>query len=92
MSVLNDGLQYIMSNITGQSNLTYMANSIELLLPSAHQSPQSQWQIDRFSRSCTAHGRKSLYLRWALLSQKLPLPMGISGPHLIHDSMCPLEC
>jgi len=25
-----------------------------------------------FGRSCTAHGRKSLYLHWAILSRKLP--------------------
>jgi len=34
---------------------------IELVLVSAHPSPQPNWQIDQFSRFCTAHGRKSLH-------------------------------
>jgi len=32
---------------------------IEVVLPSAHPSPQPKWQIDRFSHFCTAHGRVS---------------------------------
>jgi len=39
----------------------HMANTIELVRPLAHPNPQSKRQIDRFSRFCTAHGRKSLY-------------------------------
>jgi len=53
------------------------ANTNELVLPSAHQGPQPKWQIDRFSRFCTPHGRKSLYFTVGALSQKLPLPWGI---------------
>jgi len=30
-------------------------NTIELVLPSAHESPQPKRQIDRFSRFCRAH-------------------------------------
>ena len=37
-----------------------LANRIELVLPSAHPSPQPKWQIDQFSRFCTAHGSESL--------------------------------
>jgi len=40
---------------------SHLANTIELVLPSTHPSPQPKRQIDRFSRFCTAHGRKSLY-------------------------------
>jgi len=69
----------------------HLANTIELVLPSAHRSPQSKWQINRFSRTCTAHGRKSLYLQWSTFPQKLPLSMEISGPHLIHNSLVPPE-
>jgi len=59
----------------------HLANTIELVLPSAHPSPQSKWQIDQFSRSCTAHGRKSLYLQWALLSPKIaPCDGGVCTP------------
>ena len=39
----------------------HLANTIELVLPSAHPSTQPKWQIDRFSCFCPAHGRKSLY-------------------------------
>ena len=39
------------------------------------------------SRSCTALGRKSLYLRWALIPPKLPLAMGDLDPHLRHGSL-----
>jgi len=38
-----------------------LANTIELVLPSAHPSPQPKRQVDQLSRFCTAHGRKSLY-------------------------------
>jgi len=34
----------------------HLANTTELVLPSAHQSPQPKRQIDRFSHFCTAHG------------------------------------
>ena len=49
----------------------HLANTIELVLPLAHPSPQTKRQINRFGRSCTAHGRKSLYLQWALLAPKI---------------------
>ena len=61
------------------------------MLPSAHPSPQSKRQINRSSYSCTPHGRKSLYLQWALLPPKLPLPMGYLDPHLTYGSQGPPE-
>jgi len=69
----------------------HLANTIEPVLPSAHPSPQSKRQINPFSLSCTAHGRKSLYLQWTLLPPKLPLAMGDLDPHLIYGSMGPSE-
>jgi len=37
--------------------------------------------LDQFSRFCTAHGRCPYTLQWVALSpEKLPLPMGASGP------------
>ena len=39
----------------------HLANTIELVHPLAHRSPQPKRQINRFSRFCTAHSRKSLY-------------------------------
>jgi len=45
--------------------------------PSAHSSPQSKWQMDRFSRFCTAYCRKCLYFTMgAPIHQNYPLPMG----------------
>jgi len=38
----------------------YVANTVQLVLPSAFSSQQHKRQIDRFSRFSTAHGRKSL--------------------------------
>jgi len=37
----------------------HLANTIELLLPTAHPSPQTKRQIDRFSHFCTVHCRVS---------------------------------
>jgi len=60
----------------------HKANTIEPVLPSAHPSPQSKRQIEPFSRSCTVHGRKSLYLQVTMgfLPPKLPLATGIWTP------------
>jgi len=65
----------------------YLANTIELVLPSAHPSPQPKRQIDRFSHFCTVHGRKFLYF-----TMGNPFPQncpshGRSKPHLTHDSL-----
>ena len=38
----------------------HLENTIELMLPSAHPSPQPKWQIDRFSHFCTLTAQ-SLY-------------------------------
>jgi len=38
----------------------HLANTIEFVYPSAHQSSQSKGQIDRLRRFCIAHGRKCL--------------------------------
>jgi len=58
-----------------------LANTIELVLPSAHPSPQPKQQIDRFSRFCTAHCRKSLYFTMgALFTKNFPFPWGDLDP------------
>jgi len=44
---------------------------IELLLPSSNLSPQPKQQIYRFSRFCTAYGRKSLYFTLGTPSPKI---------------------
>jgi len=66
----------------------HLANTIELVLSSAHPSPQPKRQIDRFSRFCTAHGRKSLILyNGRPFPQKLPLLKGWSRPPSNSDSL-----
>jgi len=52
----------------------HLANTIELVHPSAHLSPQHKQQIDRFSRFCTCHGRKTLYF-----TMGAPIMAGYAG-------------
>jgi len=56
----------------------HLANTIELVLPSAHPSPQSKWQIDRFRRSYTA-GSPSTH-NGLFFPPKFPLQTGVSEP------------
>ena len=59
----------------------HLANTIELVLPSAHRIPQSKQQIDRFSRFCTAHCTKSLYFTMGdPFCQNCPFSWGIWTP------------
>jgi len=59
----------------------HLANTIELMLLSAHPSPQRKRQIDRFSHFCTAHGRKSLYFTLCVpIPQNCPFPDGSKPP------------
>jgi len=59
----------------------HLVNTIELVLPSAHSSPQPKRQIDRFSRFCTAHSRKSVYFTiGALFPKNCPYPWGFWTP------------
>jgi len=55
----------------------HLANTIELVFHSAHPSRQPKRQIDRFSRFCTAHGKKSLYL----IMVDDPFPLKIAPSH-----------
>jgi len=65
----------------GRAHLRHLANTIELVLPSAHPSPRPKQQIDGFSRFCTAHDRKSLYFTVsAHFPQNCPFPRGIWTP------------
>jgi len=64
----------------------HLANTIKHVLPSAHLSPHPKRQIDRFSRFCTAHGRKCLYF-----TMGDPFPIALSRGdrdlHLFHDTL-----
>jgi len=58
-----------------------LGNVIELVLPSAHRSPQPKWQIDRFSHFWTAYRRVSLGKPGHVLSpNNSPLAWGIWAP------------
>jgi len=55
------------------------------MVPSVHQTLHPKRHLNWFSRFCTAHGRQSLYFTMGAPSpRKLPIPVGTSGPHLIH--------
>jgi len=66
----------------------HLANTIELVYPSAHSSPQPIRQIHRFSRFCTAYSRKCLYFTMgAPIHQNCPFPWGIIWTsHVTHDA------
>jgi len=76
----------------------YIWRHIELVLPSVSPSLQSKRQIDPFSRSCTADGRKSIYLQWAVLPPTLPLaflhrqPQSVPIYFTMGRSMPPQNC
>jgi len=46
----------------GRAHWHHLANTIKLVLFSAHPSSQPKLQIDRFSRFCTVHGRKCMLI------------------------------
>jgi len=67
-----------------------LANTIELVHPSAHWSPQPKRQMDRFNRFCTAYGTKCLYFTMGSpIHQKCPFPQGIWTSHVTHDALSP---
>jgi len=73
--------------LTGRAHWGHLVNMIELVLPSAHSSPQPKRQINRFSRFCTAHCRKCLYFTMGdPFPPKLLLLVGDRDPHLLRDA------
>jgi len=69
----------------------HLANTIELVHPSANLSPQLKRQINRFSCFCTAHGRKSLYFTMAPVSTRIPLPKTERARRYIQP-VCAADC
>jgi len=67
----------------------HLVNMIELVLFSAHPSPQPKQQVSWLSCFCTAHGRKSLYFTIGTpFPKNCPLPWEEDlDPHLIYDSL-----
>jgi len=66
----------------------HLANTIELVHPSAHSCPQPKRQMNWFSRFCTAYGRKCLYFTMgAPIHQNCPFPWGIWTFHVTHDAL-----
>jgi len=65
----------------------HLVNTIEFVHPSSHWSPQPKRQMDRFSRFCTAYGRKCLYCTMgAHIYQNCPFPWGIWTSRVTHDA------
>jgi len=62
----------------------HLANTIELVLPSAHSSPQPKREMDRFSRFYTAYGGNCLYFTMGAPSNRIALTHGGSGPPMQH--------
>ena len=61
----------------GRAHWRHLANTIELVLRSAHPSPQLKWKINRFSYFCTPHSRKSpYYTMGAPFLKNCPFPWG----------------
>jgi len=65
----------------------HLANTIELVLPSAHPSAQPKRQIDRLAVSAQLTAESPYTLQLLTLCPKLTLIMGDLDPHLIHDSL-----
>jgi len=64
-------------------------STIELVLPSAHPSPQPKRRIvDWFSRFCTAHGRKSLYVTIVNVNVNVNVNMRFIVPPLLKEHGC----
>jgi len=84
---------------TGDGNVSFhkahwrhLANTIELVHPSAHSRPQSKRQMDRFSRFCTAYGRKCLcFTMGASIHQNCPFQWGIWTSDVTRDAFGPYE-
>ena len=67
----------------------HLANTIESVLPSAHPRPQPRRQIERFSRFCIAHVRKSRYF---LQRAQLHCKRCISYGNSLRLSICLSVC
>jgi len=73
-----------------RSHCRHLANTIELVHPPAHSSPQSKRQMDRFSRFCTAYGRKCLYFTMGTpIHQNCPFAWKSWTSHVTHDAFGP---
>jgi len=76
----------------GMAHWRHLANTTELVFPSAHPSQQPKWQIDWFYLFCTAHSRKSLCSTMSNpFPQNCPFSWGDLDPHLAYDSLGPSE-
>jgi len=67
----------------------HLANTIELVLPLAHQSLQPKPQIDRWAIFAQIMAESPYTLQWAPLSSKIALSHG--DLNLTHDSFGPSE-
>ena len=67
---------------TGEAHWRHLANTIELVLPSAHLSPQPKHQIDRFSRFAQLTAESAYTLQWETLSPKIAPSRGGIRTHI----------
>jgi len=73
-----------------RAHLRHLANTIELVHPSAHSSPQSKRRMDKFSRFCTAYGRKCLcFTMGAPIHQNCPFAWKIWTSRVTRDAFGP---
>jgi len=70
----------------------HLANTIELVHPSAHSSPQPKQQMDRFNRFTQLTAETAYtFFSGRPYPPELPLPMGIWTSHVTHDGLGPCE-
>jgi len=76
----------------GRTYCRHLANSIELVHPSAHSSPQPKRHSDRFSRFLQSLQQNVLILyNGRPYPPELAIPTGDLEPHLTRDSLGPSE-
>ena len=92
-------IRMVQCHSTGDGNVSshegtlywrHLVNTIELVHPSAHSSPQQKRQIDRFSRVCTDECGVSPYFTMVCLfpTQNCPFPVAVmqNVVHWAHPS------
>jgi len=70
----------------GRAHWRHLANTIKLVLPSAHLSPQPKRQTIGSAVSAQLKAESAYTLQWGTISPKIaPSRGGGRNPHLFHD-------
>ena len=81
-----------LQDIALRAHWRHLANAIELVHPSAHSSPQSKRQMDRFSRFAQLRQKVPIYFTMgAPIHQNCPFPWEIWTSHVTRDAFGPCE-